>query len=342
MAHHLATMFGCSGTTLTDWEKAFFRETRPWAYILFGRNIDIPEQVKALTAALREASNDPDAPIFVDQEGGTVARFKRPHFRHPPNPSAFAQHHEKDPEVAAEAAWLNARIMADDLKALGVNANCAPMLDVVDPNAHEFLQKRALGYDAETVTTLGKATALGLRDGGVAPVVKHAPGHGKGDADSHHNLPRVRATREQLIAEDFVPFQALKREAMMMTAHVIYEALDPDHPGTLSSAIINDVIRDDWGYDGLLMTDDINMNALGGTIEERTRSAIAAGCELICHCNGDLADMESVARGAGTLSGQAIIRADKARAITSATPKPFDRKEAAERLKALNLFEAPA
>lgn len=342
MAPHLATMFGCSGPTLTDWERSFFSEVRPWAYILFSRNIDTPDQVRALTLALREATDDPDTLIFVDQEGGTVARFRRPHFRHPPNPSAFAQYYEKNSEIAAEAAWLNARLMASDLKALGMNANCAPMLDVVDPNAHEFLQKRALGYDAETVTTLGKATALGLRDGGVAPVVKHAPGHGKGDADSHHNLPRVRAPKAQLINEDFAPFRALKREAMMMTAHVIFEDLDPDYPGTLSSKIIGDVIRRDWGYDGLLMTDDINMNALGGTIEERSRAALAAGCELICHCNGDPADMEDVARGSSTLSGQSHVRAERARGVAAREPKDFDREEAVERLKRLDLFEAPA
>jgi len=339
MTRNLATLFGCSGTTLTPWERAFFGDAKPWGYILFRRNIETPEQVRQLTSALREASNDPEAPIFIDQEGGTVARLKAPHFRHPPNPNSFAQLFLEDPETAAEAAWLNARLMADELKELGINANCAPMLDVVDPTAHEFLQKRSLGQTSESVIALGKATALGLRDGGVAPVIKHAPGHGKGDADSHLDLPRVGASRTQLEAEDFQPFYSLRRESMLMTAHVLFESLDPHHPATLSRTIITDMIRGQWNYDGLIMTDDINMQALGGTIQERCTAALAAGCELICHCNGEKDDMLAVANTTPALANKAAQHAVKARAVALLEPKPFEKDAAIDRLKRLGLYE---
>ncbi|GGY56373.1 beta-N-acetylhexosaminidase [Parvularcula lutaonensis] len=342
MTARTSALYGCSGVELTDWERSFFRDQRPWGYILFGRNIDSPDQVRALTAALREASDDPDAPVFIDQEGGPVARLRRPHFRHPPAPRRFAELYADDPEAAAEASWLNARLMADEMKSLGINADCAPMLDVVQPSAHEFLQERALGSDPETVTVLGKATALGLREGGVAPCVKHAPGHGRGDADSHHDLPRVSASRKVLEQTDFVPFLALKKEAMLMTAHVLYEDIDADRPGTLSPLVVRELIRESWGYQGLILTDDINMNALGGTIEERSRAALEAGCEIICHCNAEPADMESVARAAIELTGPTKERADRARSIAAGSPKPFDRGEAEERLKQLRLYEAAA
>lgn len=340
MTNRLSALFGCSGPALSSWERAFFGEVRPWGYILFGRNIETPDQVKKLTDELRAASDDPEAPVFIDQEGGTVARLKAPNFRHPPAAHRFGDLFSADPETAAEAAWLNARIMAHDLKEMGINANFAPVLDIVKKDAHPFLQSRSFGDTAEAVSTLGKATALGLRDGGVAPVIKHAPGHGKGDGDSHLTLPRVDLLEHDLEMEDFKPFLALRKEAMLLTAHVLYTALDPDHPGTLSRTIVHGLIRDKWGYDGLIITDDINMKALGGSLEERSRAALAAGCEIICHCNGERADMEAVARGAVRLSGDAQRRADRARSVSLAKPKPFDMKEAQDRLERLGLFEA--
>ena len=340
MQQQTSALYGCEGLQLSSWERGFFKEQRPWGYIIFGRNISDPEQLRALTSSLREASDDPDAPIFVDQEGGLVARLKGPHFRHPPAPRRFAELAEQDLELAAEAAWLNARLMADDLKGVGVNANCAPMLDVVQPDAHQFLQERALGQTADIVEALGRATALGLRDGGVAPCIKHAPGHGRGDADSHLNLPVVNASRDQLEDVDFAPFRALRKEAMMMTGHILFPGLDPDHPATLSSAIINGIIRTQWGYDGLILTDDINMEALGGSIGERSQKALAAGCEIICHCNGKREDMEAVANAAVALSGATKARADRARAIAQDAPKPFEKDAAEERLKSLGLWEA--
>ncbi|MEM1381222.1 MAG: beta-N-acetylhexosaminidase [Pseudomonadota bacterium] len=340
MAYISSSLFGCSGLTLTAWERAFFRDVRPWGYILFGRNIETPEQVRALTHALREASDDPDALVFVDQEGGSVARFKGEHFRHPPAGHQLAELYRKDPEVGCEAAWLNARLIADELKPLGVNANFAPVLDVVAETAHPFLQSRALGRDARSVSDLGKATAIGLREGGMAPVIKHAPGHGRGDADSHLTLPVVKATRSELENVDFAPFLALQREAMLLTAHVLYTELDTNLPGTLSPTILKTLIRTEWSYDGLIISDDINMNALGGTIEERSAKALAAGCDIICHCNGEPEDMQAVAAAAQPLTGETLRRASRARSIGNLEPRPFDQKEATERLKALDVYEA--
>lgn len=342
MTAHTSALYGCSGLELTDWERGFFSEQRPWGYILFGRNIEDPDQVRRLTESLREASDDPDALIFVDQEGGLVARLRRPHFRHPPAPRRFAELYLRDPEAAAEAAWLNARLMADDMRRVGINADCAPMLDVVQPSAHQFLQERALGTDVESVSVLGRATALGLREGGVAPCIKHAPGHGRGDADSHHALPVVSEPLALLEQTDFAPFLALKKEAMLMTAHVLFTDIDSDNPGTLSERIVQGLIRESWGYDGLILTDDINMNALGGSVEERSQAALSAGCDIICHCNGERSDMEEVARAAIAITGESKRRADRARSVAAAEPKPFDPDAARDRLRSLELYETTA
>lgn len=340
MTKQTSAIYSCTGTSLNSWERGFFREQRPWGYIIFGRNIETPDQVLRLTNEFREASDDPDALIFVDQEGGGVARLKGPHFRHPPAPRRFAELAEKDPELAAEAAWLNARLIANEMRALGLNANCAPMVDVVQDDAHAFLQERALGKTPEVVETLGRAIALGLRDGGVATCIKHAPGHGRGDADSHHNLPVVNAQIDQLQDVDFRPFRYLKKEPMLMTAHVLFTCIDKEHPATLSAKIIHDLIRTEWNYDGLILTDDINMNALGGSLGQRSQAALKAGCEIICHCNGIQKDMEQIACAARLIEGPTKSRADRARATALGTPKPFEREEAIDRLKSLNLFEA--
>jgi beta-N-acetylhexosaminidase len=336
-----SAIYGCQGPQLNDWEKGFFREQRPFGLILFGRNIADAEQLRRLTGEMREAAADEDLPIFIDQEGGTVARLRRPGFRHPPSPHRFAELASRDPELAGEAVWLNARLMADELKAVGINANCVPTLDVVDAGGHPFLIKRAFGGDPELVSELGRALAVGMRDGGVATCIKHAPGHGLGNADSHHALPTVPASKGELEGRDFVPFRRMLKEPMLMSAHVLYEALDAKRPGTLSPVIITDLIRTEWGYDGLILTDDINMNALGGTIEERSRASLDAGCDVICHCNGDKTDMEAVARAARPLEGAAAERADRARRIAAMEPKPFDKAAAVDRLASLHLLEEP-
>ncbi len=342
MTSPISAVFGCSTGELSDWERGFFREVKPWGYIVFGRNIDSANQLRRLTDALRKASDDPTALVFVDQEGGSVARLKRPEFRHPPAPRAFADLFSTDPETAAEATWLNARLMADELKDVGINANCAPMLDVVTPSTHQFLQSRALGLTAEAASTLGQAAALGLRDGGVVPVIKHAPGHGRATADSHHDLPTVDASLTDLSERDFIPFKDLIREPMMMVAHIVYKALDKDLPATTSRAVIQDLLRKEWGYEGLLISDDLNMKALGGTMEERCRAALTAGMEILCHCNGEKKDMEAVARAAIPLTGETFARAERARAFGSNAPKLFERDAAVERLNSLSLYETPS
>ncbi|MEO1043489.1 MAG: glycoside hydrolase family 3 protein [Pseudomonadota bacterium] len=336
-----SAVFGCSAEKLSDWERGFFREVRPFGYIVFGRNIETPDQLRRLTDELRTASDDPDAVVLIDQEGGSVARLKRPEFRHPPAPRAFADLYTTDPETAAEAAWLNARLMAEELRTVGVNVNCAPMVDIVTPRTHAFLQSRALGLTPEAAGTLGQATALGLRDGGVVPVLKHAPGHGRATADSHHDLPIVDASLAELKAFDFRPFQDLIREPMMMIAHIIYKDLDATNPATTSKTIIGDLIRREWGYNGLLITDDLNMKALGGTMESRCRNALAAGMEILCHCNGERPDMEAVAKAAVPLAGEALARANRVRQLTKNEPKTFDRQAAIERLESLSLYETP-
>ena len=336
----ISALFGCSGTVLTDWELGFFREVRPWGLIIFGRNIESAEQLLNLTESFREAIDDPDAMVFVDQEGGQVARLRGPHFRHPPAPRRFAEHYTHDPETACEAAWLNARLMAHEMRQVGINADFAPMIDVVRPSAHAFLQERSLGDHVDAVVALGKATALGLRDGGVAPVIKHAPGHGLAQADSHLERPRVDCSVADLECNDFAPFISLKKEAMLMTAHVVYDAIDPHHPGTTSKKIVTDLIRKQWGYNGLIVTDDLNMQALGGTLEERSRAALAAGCEILCHCNGKQDDMNAVARAAIEVTGETRERANRARMVAQAEPKPFDTDEARSRLEELHLYEA--
>ncbi|MEO1658376.1 MAG: glycoside hydrolase family 3 N-terminal domain-containing protein [Pseudomonadota bacterium] len=342
MTPPISAVFGCSAGQLSDWERGFFREMKPWGYIVFGRNIETADQLRRFTDDLRAASDDEEALVFVDQEGGSVARLKGPEFRHPPAPRAFADLFSTDPETAAEATWLNARLMADELRAVGITANCAPMVDVVTARTHTFLQSRALGLTPEAAGTLGAAAALGLRDGRVVPVIKHAPGHGRATADSHHDLPVVDAALSELEATDFQPFKRLIREPMMMIAHIVYKAMDPERPATTSQHIISELVRSDWGYDGLLITDDLNMKALGGTMEERCRAALEAGMEILCHCNGERADMEAVARAAVPLSGKTLERADAARRLAQGTPKPFERDAAIERLNSLSLYETPA
>ncbi|MEE4212645.1 MAG: beta-N-acetylhexosaminidase [Parvularcula sp.] len=337
-----SAIFGCEGPVLTSWEEGFFRETRPWGYIIFGRNVESRDQLRRLCDDLRAASDDPDALVFVDQEGGPVARLKTPLFRHPPAPRLFAELYRTDPEAAEEAMWLNALLMAEDMRRVGINANCAPMLDVVRPDAHEFLQRRALGDDIESVETLGKAMALGLRNGGVVPCIKHAPGHGAADCDSHFNLPHVTLSKDELERTDFAPFKALLKEPMLMTSHIVYPAIDPDHPATQSAAILQGLIRGDWGYDGLILSDDLNMKALGGSMEERCSLALDAGVDILCHCNGEAPDMQAVARAARPLDGVAADRAKRARSFAAEDPKPFDREAAEQRLRALSLFEVAA
>ncbi|HRD47036.1 MAG TPA: beta-N-acetylhexosaminidase [Caulobacter sp.] len=330
----LAVILGCQGHALTAEEAAFFRAVRPWGFILFKRNVDTPDQVRALTAALRETVDDPYAPILIDQEGGRVQRLGPPHWPKYPPGRAYGDLPTNDPLVRREIARLGARLMAHDLVELGVNVDCVPVLDVPSPDGHEIIGDRAYGQDVETVATLGRAAAEGLIAGGVLPVIKHIPGHGRAMADSHMELPVVDTAYAELDARDFAPFRVLSDMPMAMTAHVVYTAIDRKKPSTLSKMVISQVTRGAIGFDGLLMTDDLSMKALKGDFKARARAALAAGCDVVLHCNGDMAEMKPVVEGCRTLKGKSLRRAEAAMARLARTPEPFDVAEGRARLSA--------
>jgi beta-N-acetylhexosaminidase len=299
-----AFIFGCEGLAVTAQEKTFFRAAHPWGFILFARNVETPDQLKRLTGELRDSVGW-HAPILIDQEGGRVQRLRAPYWRefHPPLDDILGA---RDP---ARAMWLRGRLIAADLAGVGIDVNCAPTLDVAGDLTHPFLRNRCYGTDPQTVARMGRAMLEGMAAGGVAAVMKHMPGHGRGTADSHKHLPRVTATRAALDV-DFAPFKALNDVSMGMSAHIVMEAIDPDFPATQSPACI-DVIRTGIGFGGLLMTDDISMQALSGTVFERGQKALTAGCDMVLHCNGDLAEMQMIA-GLGALTEAAQRRADTA------------------------------
>jgi len=326
----LPIIFGCAGTTLTADEKAFFAETKPFGFILFARNVETPDQIRALCAALRESVDRHDAPILIDQEGGRVARLKGAPWHAAPPARVFGDLWDRDPEAAREATTLNARLIGADLAALGITVDCAPVLDVPVTGAHDVIGDRAFHSDPEVIAALGRAQADGLLQEGVLPVMKHIPGHGRSKTDSHAELPVVDASRRAL-ARDFAPFAALADLPLAMTAHILYPALDDERPATTSAVIVEHIIRDEIGFDGLLMSDDIssNMKALPGDYARRTKDCLAAGCDVVLHCDGDLAAMHDVAAAAPDLTGEAAVRWGKA-AFETATPDPLQDRPAAE------------
>lgn len=317
-----ASILGCAGLELSANERAFFRDARPWGFILFARNCDNPDQVRRLTAALRE-SVARDAPIFIDQEGGRVARLKPPHWRVSPPAANFGVLFKDTEEGAREATYLNARLIASELTDLGINADCMPCLDVPSDGAHDIIGDRAFGRDARTVIELGRAFAEGLLDGGVLPVAKHIPGHGRAASDSHEALPVVEAPHEELSKVDFVTFRGLNTLPMAMTAHVVYPAIDAQRCATLSPKVIHTIIRGEIGFQGLLMSDDLSMKALQGTFTERARASLNAGCDVVLHCNGNMQEMKAVMEGTRTLAGEHAERADAALACLR-KPAPVD------------------
>jgi beta-N-acetylhexosaminidase len=320
----LACILGCSGHTLTDEERRFFHKTQPWGFILFKRNVDTPDQVRALTAALREIVDRPDAPILIDQEGGRVQRLGPPHWPIYPAGRAYGEIGANDPLTRREIARLGARLIAHDLTSLGINVDCLPVLDVPAADGHEIIGDRAYHSDPSTIAELGRAGAEGLIAGGVLPVIKHIPGHGRAKSDSHHHLPVVETAYDQLDAIDFAPFRVLSDMPMAMTAHVVYAAIDSKHPATTSKKAIRKVIRQAIGFDGLLMSDDLSMKALGGSFTDRARDSLDAGCDVVLHCNGDMAEMKAVVAGCRPLAGRAKRRADAALARLPRTAEPFD------------------
>ena len=331
-----AFISGCSGPVLSTAERDFFARTNPWGLILFKRNCETPEQLKRLTGDFRDAVGRKNAPVFIDQEGGRVQRLGPPSnaWRRYPAARAYGDAFNASALAGLRAARNVGRLMAEDLIAAGITANCVPVLDVPQPGAHEIVGNRAYSDRIEAIMALARAHAAGFADGGVLPVIKHIPGHGRARADSHLELPVVDATRAELEAVDFPPFAAMADAPMAMTAHVVYTAIDKTAPATLSRKVISSVIRKQIGFRGLLMTDDLSMKALTGSYAEKTRGALDAGCDIVLHCNGDMAQMEEVAAAAGALKGKALSRA-RAALKAARKPQPFDRKMALKDLEAV-------
>jgi beta-N-acetylhexosaminidase len=306
-----AAIFGLQGTEVSPEEAAFFSEINPYGYILFQRNCESPAQVKRLTDSLRDISGRDHLPILIDQEGGRVARLKPPHWPLFPSAQLFADFYTRDAKNATRACTLNARLMAHELAMIGVTVDCAPVADIPVPGAHDVIGDRAFGHRPEPVIALARAQAEGLMGGGIVPVLKHIPGHGRACADSHLELPVVETRLDTLRATDFAPFAALADLPMAMTAHVLYTALDSKRPATTSPVVIK-LIRQELGFNGLLMSDDLSMKALGGDFTSRTEDALAAGCDVVLHCNGEMREMQEIIGGLTSLSGVSFARAEAA------------------------------
>jgi beta-N-acetylhexosaminidase len=321
-----AFISGCEGLSLSAAEQQFFRREDPWGLILFRRNCDSPEQIKALIADFRACVGRKDAPVLIDQEGGRVQRLRPPHWPSYPPARLFGDMRVNDPLGALALTRLGARLMAYDLHALGINVDCAPVVDVPVKGAHDIIGDRAYSLDPDEVARFARASCEGLLAGGVLPVIKHIPGHGRAFSDSHEALPVVDASRKALQGSDFLPFRSLTDMPLAMTAHVVYTAIDPDAPATTSKRVISSVIRRHIGYDGLVMCDDLSMNALSGTLTERTHATFLAGCDMALHCNGKLDQMEEVAAATPVLAGKPKRRAQAALARIPKRVEPLDRE----------------
>jgi beta-N-acetylhexosaminidase len=329
-----AFIIGVSGTELAADEREFIASERPWGFILFKRNIVTPAQVSALVGQLREAVGAVDAPVLIDQEGGRVQRLGPPHWPAYPPGAAFGRLYDIDPALGLAAARLSARLIADDLLPLGVTVDCLPLADVPVAGADAVIGDRAYGSRPDKVAAIARAVTEGLEQGAILPVLKHIPGHGRATADTHFGLPVVDTSKIELEATDFAAFRPLADLPMAMTAHVVFSAFDPAHPATTSATMIEQVIRGLIGFQGLLMSDDVSMNALAGSVAERTRAIFAAGCDMVLHCNGKLDEMRLVARETPELLNKALARAERALAARKG-PLAFDRTAARAELDAL-------
>ena len=327
-----AVVFGCSGTALRDAEREFFREADPLGFILFRRNVSTPDRLVRLVDALRGAVSRPDAPVLIDQEGGRVQRLGPPRWTSRPAMRRFGERMMRSPEDALACARLNAGLVAADLRALGITVNCAPVLDL--PLGHDVIGDRAFSEDPEAAASLGRSVCEGFASAGVVPVIKHLPGHGRAEVDSHFALPRVDASRELLAATDFVPFAALRDAPAGMTAHVVYSALDDSRPASASATVIAGTIRGDIGFDGLLFSDDVCMKALSGAPAERIAAVLEAGCDVALHCNGSLSEMREVSEACPPMTSEAVRRLE--RAVRACVPAEggFDPAAAAQRVDA--------
>ena len=329
-----AFITGVSGLELSAAEREFIRGTCPWGFILFKRNVETPDQVSALVGGLRNCLGEADAPVLIDQEGGRVARLGPPHWPVYPPGATFGALYDLDKMLGLKAARLSARLIAADLIDLGITVDCLPLADVPVAGADAVIGNRAYGTGPAKVAAIARTVAEGLEQGGVLPVLKHIPGHGRATADSHFGLPTVDTPGEELERTDFAAFQPLADLPMAMTAHVVFSAIDPAQPATTSATIIRQVIRGVIGFQGLLMSDDVSMNALAGSLAERTRAIVDAGCDMVLHCNGKLDEMHDVARETPELAGEPLDRAQRALASRKA-PEPFDRQAARAELEAL-------
>ncbi len=321
-----AWIAGVAGTRLTPDEIAFFRDEKPWGFILFARNVESLEQLADLTAEMRDVTGRDQMPVFVDQEGGRVQRLRPPLAPNYPPVARIGEIYARDREAGLRAAWLHARLHAFDLLKVGINADCLPVLDVPVEGAHDVIGARAYAKDPQAVAEMGRAAAEGLLAGGVLPVVKHMPGHGRAFADTHKELARVGAPLCDLVAHDFVPFKALKDLPMAMTAHVIFDCIDPERPSTLSPTVIGTIIRDVIGFDGLVMSDDISMKGLSGELDDLAVRIIDAGCDMVLYCAGVMEELKKVGPRVPVLKGKARHRADLAE-VYAGEPDLSDEQE---------------
>jgi len=334
-----AVIYGLSGPRITPEERRFFAAIEPLGFILFARNIGEPAAVRALIAELRDLIERPEAPILIDQEGGRVQRLKPPHWRAAPPAARFGALYRAAPEQGLEAARLNAQLIAMELAELGITVDCAPVLDLSVPGAHDVIGDRAFDRDPAVIAALGAAACAGLRAGGVMPVIKHVPGHGRALVDSHLGLPTVDAPLEQLETSDFEPFRRVGggrngERCWAMTAHIVLRAVDANAPVTHSAKAIERIVRGSIGFDGVLLSDDLSMQALRGDLESRAAAALTAGCDVVLHCNGDIEEMRAVARTTGPLSRAARARLERAAAALPA-PVALDRGALSARLDGL-------
>lgn len=326
-----AFICGLAGLTMTDFERGYYRELRPWGVILFARNIDNPDQVRALTASVREVLGW-HAPVLIDQEGGRVQRMKPPHWRRYSAAGRFGAMEVASPGTGIEAAQITTWMIADDLLSVGIDVNCAPVLDLRVAGGTDAIGNRAFHRQPKAVTRLGREVHDAYLEAGVVPVVKHTPGHGRAIVDSHESLPRIPTDRATLETMDFLPFRALNDAPMAMTGHLVFESIDPDLPVTLSPTMIT-LIREHIGFDGALMSDDLSMGALSGSMADRASGALAAGCDLALHCNGVRIEMEAMAEALPLLEGNAHDRC--ASALDRRGRQSLDRAAMTERLETL-------
>lgn len=329
-SNHLpqAVIYGCAGPRLSAEEKQFFRTANPFGFILFARNVETPEQLRTLTGDLRESVGRADAPILIDQEGGRVRRMRPPVWEEYPSMRPFGDLWRRDPQEAARLLRLNTLLLAADLRDAGISVNCTPVLDVPVEGAHDVIGNRAFSTDPACVSALGRVAYDACLEGQILPVIKHLPGHGRSHVDSHHTLPVVDTPLADLRRSDFLPFRDLKDAVFGMTAHIVFPSIDGDVPATQSATVIRDIIRAELGFTGILMTDDLSMKALKGDFTSRARIALDAGCDLVLHCNGDMAEMTAVADGMQAMTPACWAQWQAAQALLPAAAPDLDPQEA--------------